>query len=226
MKRFRVLGVAVVALVAVSALTVSSASAATFLAAEWLLNGAVISSAINTEAPGEIDLINTNGGGFGIKTQILCSGIFDGTVGPKGADTVTKVLSLTGEEITETNTLNCANSEGCEGALVNAVNLPWKTELELIGSDTGEPFVDLLINAGYKVSCTVLGVKITEECVAAETAVEQTAVSGGVKGVFSEAFRELAGAKKGNCGAHTEVASTTGEGVTKPTAGGTLTVSE
>jgi hypothetical protein len=226
MKCLGVLGATFVALVAVSALTVSSASATTFLAAEWLLNGLTITTAISTEAPGEIDYINTNGGGFGIRTQILCSWILDGTAGPKGADTTTKILSLTGEEITSTKTLNCANTEGCEGALVYAVNLPWKTELELIGSDTGEPFVDLLINAGYKVSCTVLGVKIEEECVAAETAIEQTNVSGGVKDVFSEAFRELAGTKKGNCSAHTEVVSFTGEGVTKPTAGGTLTVSE
>lgn len=229
MKQFKKLGVILIALFAVSALAASTASAeVTFLLAEWLLEGAPITTADPVETEGELNLVNLNAGGFGITAELLCSGIFDGTVGPGSVDTTTELLELgTLTLITPTHTLSCANTKNCEGALVVPVGLPWKTEIELMEDNGVTFFADLLFNAGYEATCTILGVKVKESCKAEVVSTEKTNAAGGVvDDTFSEAFQLLSELKLGECGGRAETAETTGLGTIKAVGGGSLTVSE
>ena len=94
MRKLQLIGVALVALFAVAAMTVASASAApVFLLAEWLVNGAAITTAHNVDGEGSEVLIEETI--LGIKIDVLCSGIGDGTVSANGAGTGTELLALT-----------------------------------------------------------------------------------------------------------------------------------
>ena len=95
MKKFQIFGVALAAVFSVAAMTVASASAApVFLLAEWLVNGAAITTPHNTDTEGpEILMEETI---LGIKIDVLCSGIFDGNVQANGVDVVSELLALAG----------------------------------------------------------------------------------------------------------------------------------
>ena len=229
MKRIHALGLTLVAVVALSATVASTSSAAvTFLLAEWLIGGEKITAALAVEQSGELNIINTNGGGAGIRIEILCTGILDGTVGPASAGEITELLNPAKEAISLTAlsglALECANTKNCTEPLFWYVGLPWKTELELM-EDTTSFFVNLIINSKYSVECLILGVSSEEECVAPTTAVEMSNIAGGtVDAIFSDAFQELAELKLGECGKRTETAIV--EGLRTITAdAGSLTVS-
>lgn len=230
MKRIHMLAIALLVLSALSAVVASAASAVTFLLAEWLINGAPLTAALNVTNEGELTLINTNGGGFGVRVEILCSGKFDGNVGPNSADEIKELLSLGGTLIgttaLTTTALECTNTKNCEGPLVWAEGLPWKTEAELMEEGTEVFFADLLIGGSYVASCLILGAEVEELCTAPTTAVQLTNEAGGVVDAqFSDAFQELAGLKLGECGGRLETAIVEGLGTIKPDEG-SLTVSE
>jgi len=233
MKRLQILGVALVAVFAVSAMVASLASAAvTFLLAEWLAAGAAITTAQASDAEGELELVALNGGGFGVKVKVLCSGILDGTVGPGSEGTVTKLLSLTGVEIPTTalsgTGLTCTNDENCTEPLVWAdLESPWKTELELMIDGTETFFVNLILAGGYYVECLILGITTNELCSTAETAVQTTNEAGGlVDQLFSDTFQVLAELKLGTCTAGgAESAEVIGLGTLLLTSGTALTAS-
>jgi hypothetical protein len=229
MKRNHVLGVALLAMFAFGVLT-ASASAVTFLLATWLFNGAAVTTALLTEAPGELELVNTNAGGFGVTAKVLCSGIFEGWVGPESLDHTTEILTLTNILVSNTElvgqTAECTDTSGCENPKVWPDGIPGETEVELMVDGTEEFFVDLLFNAGWYVECTVFGgFKIAELCSAPETAVELKNEATGVDSTFSEAFQTLAGLKLAICGSHGEVGEVSGLGTTIDPEG-TLAVSE
>ena len=144
MKRIHVVGLALVAMVALSAIIASTSSAAvTFLLAEWLIGGEKMTAALAVEQSGELNLINTNASGLGIRVEILCTGILDGTVGPASAGEITELLNTSKEAISLTalsglalEMPNCTNTKNCTEPLVWAVGLPWKTELELMEDTT------------------------------------------------------------------------------------------
>jgi len=84
------LGAALVALVALSAVMTASASAELVLeAASWLINGANVAAGTPVETEGELLFENVLNGG-----AVLCSGIFKGTIGPGGEDEITDILAL------------------------------------------------------------------------------------------------------------------------------------
>jgi hypothetical protein len=230
MKRNHVLGVALLAMFAFGVLT-ASASAVTFLLAQWLFNGAAVTTALLTEAPGELELVNTNAGGLGVTSKLLCSGIFDGWVGPESLDFTSEVLTLTGAlvsstELVGTNTAECSNIANCESPKVWPDGIPGETEVELMVDGTEEFFVDLLFKAGWYVECTILGFKISELCSAEQTAVQLTNEATGVDSTFSDAFQTLAGLPLALCGESLrEVGEVNGLGTTIDPEG-TLTVSE
>ena len=86
---------------------------------------------------------------LGIKIDVLCSGIFEGTVGADGADEITSLLALSeGAAISLTNPLACTNSSNCPEPLVVWVNLPYKTTLELMEEEELVSFADLVEGAG------------------------------------------------------------------------------
>jgi hypothetical protein len=231
MKKSHILGLALFAIFAFGVLTAASAMAAVeFLLAEWLVNGAPITETLATDSEsGEIALEETV---LGVKTVVLCSGIFDGTIGPNGVDEITALLDLTGT-ITVPRTLEgsglaCTNSGNCPEPLVWAVGLPYKTQAELMVEGTETWFVDLFTNAtkeiGYHVEC--MG-GISDLCIAPEVIVHLgNEANGTVDGEFSDPFTELAGLKLANCElAGPEGAKITGLGFTLLTGTGSLSVS-
>jgi len=227
MKKLYAVSLALVAVFALSALTASSAFAVTLLA-EWLLNGGVIATPDLVEIPGELTLVNTNGGGLGVKVEILCSGILDGTVGPGSADLITELLNLAGEKIGEglgTLELVCTNTLNCTNPKVWAEGLPWETEAELLEQGTEVFFSDYLLKGQYLAECTILGVAVEELCEAGITATELKNEGNNVINTFSDAFQELAGFKLGACGGRAETAEVKGPGTITPVGGGTLAVS-
>jgi hypothetical protein len=235
MKRYQLLGLALVAVFAFSAIVASAAGAVEFLLAEFLEAGAKITTAKASDSEGELELKSLNGGGFGVESIALCSGIFDGTTGPGSTDELTKLLNLAGTEIGSTplsgTALTCTNDKNCTEPKAYAVGLPYKTELELMVDGSETFFVDLLTSAskkvGYYVECLVLGASIAEECTVETSAVKQTNESNGtVDGEFSDAFQVLAGLKLATCTlGGSEEGEVNGLGFTLLTSGTALTVS-
>jgi hypothetical protein len=219
----------VLAVLMLSALFASTASGAvTFLLAEWLIGGEKLTTSLAVEGTGEINLIDTNAGGLGIRVEVLCSGIGVGTIGPNGAGEVTEFLNLAKEAIGLTPltglALTCTNSANCTEPLGWAAKLPWKNELVLMEDGTESFFANLTINAGDYVECLILGVSVDEECSASVGAIKVTNESGGVDGELSDPFQELAELKLGACGGRAETAILEGLGTLVPDAG-TLTAS-
>ncbi len=205
-------------------------SESTYLPAEWLDNGAAITSAQLVESEGELLLGDTV---LGVKVDILCSAIFVGSVGPSGEDELTEMLTLAGEAISKTPlvepSLTCTNDENCAEALVWAVNLPWQSQLTLMEQGTESFFEDASSSeneaVGFYISCMSLG--ITDTCTASTTATNATNITGGVNAEATEAFTLLTGLSNANCetgGA--EKGLVEGLSLILLTAGGTLTVSE
>jgi len=180
MKKIHVLGIMIFAILAVGAVSVASASAL-----EWLEDGAAITVAKASETTGEIKLRNTNGGGLGLNVEVLCSGTFDGTVGPGINDEITAVLSLTKVAVTLAAPLACTNVANCESPQVSAVNLPWKTEL----LTEGTLFLDMLLgNPGWEIDCNTIFGLIEESCTGPVSSdLVNDAAENDVLGEFNEA---------------------------------------
>lgn len=206
MRKIQVLGMALCAVLAFAVVMVSSAFGdATHL---WLINGGHItgtqSFASTTE--GEILLREDK---FG--TNILCSGLFVGLLLSEGKDTIELIEDLEGKNVegnSNTLSLDCfwdteTGSTGpCEGASLGGlvpvfpVNLPWQTELELVGT----MWVDLITNAagnpGYLVECTVFGIKGDVSCTANSGGLVENE-TGGVLAEFEPENEEVS--KKAKC---------------------------
>lgn len=227
MKTFRLLSVALFAVLAVGVVAVASASAAvTFLAAEWLIGGGVVNAKVPSDASGELLLEDTKGGLFGEAVAVLCNGSLDGNVGPKGEDEITEALNAKEETIGAPLVglaLECVSETGpCESPLVWADNLPWKTLAELMVDGTEEFFVDLLLsnpagNPGWEIECMNAFGAVSDLCTAApENITHLTNLAEDVGAEFTEAFTVLAEIKLGTCergGAETGVVESDAQGL-------------
>jgi hypothetical protein len=239
MKRFQLMGVAMLALFAFGAVLAASSSAAvTFLLAEWLLNGVAVTTELLTESPGALILRDS-----GLKASVECEGLLDGWVGPNSLDYVSEVLTTGGEAINtknlEAKSLTCKPVETCTGttAEVWAVNLGWETEVELMEDSGSIYYVTLILphvsggEPGWSVVCTVLGIKEEDECLTGtEGGVAELTLSGtSLLAVFAEAFTVLAEEKLASCslgGTETgEVNSSKGGAPFEVSGGGELTAS-
>lgn len=185
MKKIQILGLALVAVFAFSAVAAASA----FAENEWLLNGAAVTSKIPVLSEAiELKLADMKGGLFLEEISVLCSGLDLGTVGPKGEDEVTEILNLAGTE----KTIKCPASSGCgeAEATVEALNLPWKTKIILKGTEfRDEVGPGTGGGPGYKVTCA-LG--ITDSCTSPTAELSSTKLTnetGGVDSLF-EAISE------------------------------------
>lgn len=209
MYRFRLLGVVMLAVFAFAAvLAAASASAATFLLAEWLVGGSPVTTELLVETTGELLLEDTKT--IIGKAMVLCSGVLDGWIGPNSLDWVTEVLSLSAGSISTTalsgTALSCVDQENCEEPLVWAVNLGWETEVELLEQTNGPFFVNLILphngggEPGWYVECmkSLIGA-VTDECKAPEAAAEIALEGSTLLGNFSTAFTELAELKLATC---------------------------
>jgi hypothetical protein len=204
MKKMQVFTVACLALFAFS-VVVASASAVTFLLAEWLINTAAVTGILLVENVGELELVSLNGAGLGVKSVVLCSGIIDGWIGEDGLDWNSELLNLSKELISNTElvglALTCTNIKECTNPTVWPDGIPGETLAVLIEETGFTGFADLLFNVGYYFECTSIIGKVSELCSAAETAVELTnEANGTVHSEFSDAFQALAGLKLGTCG--------------------------
>jgi hypothetical protein len=167
MRKIYLIGLLALLVGAFSALSASSAFALTFTLAEWLNNGNAITANESVDTEGELLFENVLNGG-----AILCEGLFEGTVGANGADSITAVVNLAGATIASldaagsTGGIVCSGVKICEtGSEIWPVGLPFKTELNLDTEDG--KFYDLILNAEYAILCLFLGGSIEELCVAA-----------------------------------------------------------
>ena len=172
MKKIHILWLALVAVAGFSALATASASAT-----QWLINGNPVTELTSVDTEGELELtdLKTIAGAATVK----CSGILDGSVGPAGEDEITEVLTLEGGLVSSTplagTPLLCTGVKACSTTAneveVWPLNLPWLTQLELVGTvfkdhlftTAGETNSEL--QPGYEITnCLVLGVNTTDDC--------------------------------------------------------------
>jgi hypothetical protein len=203
MSRFRIFGVALVAVFALSVVVAATASALEFLLAVWLLAGVAVTTPVLVDGAGDVILLSLKGGGLNLVVEILCEGILDGFVETEGLGLITELLdteelSISSVPLVE-SALICTNLKNCAEPLVWADNLPVVTEVYLMIDEGVAYFIGLGFEGGFYISCMALG--ISELCEAAESAVELTnsELEGSVDATTSDAFQLLAGLKLGTC---------------------------
>jgi hypothetical protein len=177
MKKFQIMGVALVAVFAFCAFAAASAFAVN---PEWLIGGVAVLAATSVQTLGKIRLADTKAPIIG-EAAVECEGILDGNVNSEGKDEITEVLAANGVTSIQSITLTkelvtgtlgtgllCTGTAGCEGtdAEVWPDNLPWNTQLELLngqvvdhifGNGTDEP--------GWHIGdCLVFGVETSDLC--------------------------------------------------------------
>lgn len=145
----------------------------------------------------------------------------DGTVGAKGQGEITAILSLAGVEVTLSAPLLCKSHKSCaEGTEieVSPEKLPWTTAVGVSNSGT---YLEIVSEPTFSVTCLVLGVKVSDECVGSQSSAEVLNVAGGVEPMGQEL-------PKANCsigGAETGSVEFVSGSLTTLTGGGTLSVS-
>jgi hypothetical protein len=231
------MGLALFALFAFGALTATSAMASTLLA-EWLLNGAAITSENLVEIKGSL-LLRDSKGILGSAAAVECRSFsFDGWVGPNSLDYVSEVLNAASEPIgslTSGLALSCEATEGCETNTKPSVyflGLPWESEVALLEQTGGPFFADFLTKKGGGtigleiINCLVLGSAHEDECTTERGAAELKLEGTTLLLILSEAFTLLAGVKHSLCTASGEESGVfSGEGAFVVSGGGELTAS-
>jgi hypothetical protein len=151
----RVFATAIVT-VAVIAAGVVGADAALGASAQWLLNGTPVLAPGAIEATGKVVLSDTKLG-----MSMECSSVMVGSASPAGAGQISEFLTASKEATSLAKPLKCVTMSGCSSpAEMAAENLPWNTQL----SSQGSAVMDSFAGATLWVSCTVFGVKTSEEC--------------------------------------------------------------
>jgi hypothetical protein len=182
--KIHVLGLALVAMFALSAVATSAASAElVFELALWLFNGNDVVTPILVVATGELLLHNLLNGAI-----IHCSGQFEGWIENNSLDLITMVwdleLLVLIVELSTGPSITCESLAVCEAntALIWPAGLEpngWVTEVE---EDPAGVFWELIFGVGYHIECKVVGIPFVEECTLAEgTGFEALNVTGGVE---------------------------------------------
>jgi hypothetical protein len=196
MRKIQLLGLAVFAVFAFSA--VAAASSAFALESVWLVGGHTALTKVLADSEGELLLEDEKTPIFG-KASILCSGLNEGWIGGDASGANPKwdeITSITGlNATTEPLWVKCTFvvRGGCETSTppeAMPVNLPWLTELTLAGINT---FLDKLIAAGagpgWVSRCLVLGANTEDECTSTSTSADiDNTAENDVKALFSEAI--------------------------------------
>jgi hypothetical protein len=170
MKKLQVLGLALFAVIAFGAVSVSVASAASV----WLVDGAapVAGTAMSTE--GELALTDLTSLG---EVTVDCSGILVGEFKSNTDILITAVLNLAGEAISSEPLVGLALSCTGLGLLTGTCSvwpehLPWLAELELMVAPEPEWLIDLTEDTetatglpAYHITCkTVIGTTAEDLC--------------------------------------------------------------
>ncbi len=160
MKKFQVLGIALIAVFAFSVISAASASAET---AFWLSDGVAITSSQSTSSSGLLFLSNL---ALGNEVTVHCVGEFVGSVGAEGQGEIIEVIneikektgtSLVGTDVNcEVTTTGLCTVKSL--AEVWPIELPW--HLHLLLMEPPEPeYLDILLAEtgkipGYELKCS------------------------------------------------------------------------
>jgi len=179
MRKIQIIGLALVAIFAFSAIAAASA----FAAPEWLFNGATFTGKLPVLSLGTLLLEDMKGGLFLEAASVLCTGLDAGSVTAPASDEVT--------EITE---IKCTNESGCPNPTATPINLPWTTALSLATDtiDTAKTTVGSK-EIGWTVACT----GIADECSNASGITLMENNSEGVTAFFNEGVTEPAKCTRG-----------------------------
>jgi hypothetical protein len=168
MKKIHLMGLAMFAVFAFGAIAASSA----FAEDRWLIDEVGVTTLTSVQTSGELLLIDLKTP-IGV-SEVQCSGILDGTVGPAGEDEITEVLTLAGLPYPHDNANNELEGEGvpctgilnCGEPLVWVYGLPWLTQLELVGSTFVDDFTsdNAMKLLGYEVECMTTIFKPVDLC--------------------------------------------------------------
>jgi hypothetical protein len=192
MRKIQVFGLMLVAVFAMSVVVASAASAEVSL---WLKKAESIESGtLATEGTGLLELTDLNATGGAV--TVNCKGILDGWVGPNGTGETIKILTSTGGETNTENLIECEVVSGKEGACetsmladVIPLGLPWTLTLELMSSPPEYLLVIVPLKGtvlGYMVTClTILG-ETLDECSQTEATQELNNLTSSVEGVSKE----------------------------------------
>jgi hypothetical protein len=190
MRKIRLVGLALFAVFAFSAVAAASA----FAESEWLDNGAVtvagaVKAELKTEGTERLLLADMKGGIGGGEVDLLCEAKSTGLIGAK-VDTV--------ETATATN---CVVDTGlCPEPTVTARHLPWKTEILLVGGVFRDDITETAGAGGapgWLVKCSI----VEDECLSNEGFTELTNLAGGgVDVLFNEATSPAATCSRGGAG--------------------------
>jgi hypothetical protein len=191
MKKIQILGLALFAVFAFGAIAAASA----FAAPEWLINGAAVTELTSVETKGSLNLTDTKTA-LGSVT-VKCEGTLDGSVGPAGGDEITEVLNTAGVAIKLGGTALLCTSSQCSGTPeVWPENLPWQTQLELVGTVIRDHIFTSTGGApGYTSLCTII-LPIEDTCTGLTSSLIEnmgTESPADVLGIFN------AESEKGNC---------------------------
>jgi len=225
MRKYQLLGLVFAVACLFSALMVTSAAFAAFQTAKWLSNGIIVAASVPVETTGGLTFHNLENGG-----EVLCEGIFDGTVGANGTGTITEVLNAAKVKIAEldetggTGGIKCTSLKICEAGDAEAWpnGLPFNTVLDL--ETVAGTLINLIVNAGYTILCLVLGIDILELCTAAPNS-----LSGGqVVNLTTDVEAVGAISPQGDCNGHSEIGEIVADtgNLTFLTGGQTLAASE
>jgi hypothetical protein len=168
MRRSQSFGVALVIVAGLGALTAAPALAEILLA-EWLVNGALVTTELTAEITEELTLEDTKTA-VGI-ASVKCSDILDGWIGPNGLSYATEVLSLSGIAAGALLTgagITCTAVKGCEAntpPLYYPTNIPW-FYIDYYNPVYG--FYRVWYGTGgppdWAIVCLVLGISIEDDC--------------------------------------------------------------
>jgi hypothetical protein len=163
-KKTQISGLVIFAVLAFGAVLVAPALAETTLLAEWLVIGEPVTAKLASATTGWLELEDSKV--LGSKIAARCSIALDGSIGPNGEGEIAEMLNFLGEKISSTPlsglALICENVTNCGGsAEVYPAGLPWKTLLLLM--ENGE-ILNLIVGFGFEATCTVLGVRVTDDC--------------------------------------------------------------
>lgn len=182
MRKIQILGLAVIAVFAFSAVAANSA----FAEVKWLVAGAAITAETASETEGELELIVYESSTSSVVLEaLLCSGIFDGFLVPPNLALIVDLLNLAKEEIGSLESgdvagtaLSCTVTHDA-GALTdckeNTTALLWPDALNLALGTTWEvgfeemagpdPLGIFPVQAGYHVECeSLIGIVGTNLC--------------------------------------------------------------
>jgi hypothetical protein len=221
LKKARIVGFALFAVLAFCAVTASSA----FAESEWLFNGAAVTTPLAVETEGSVTLVKySEAKGATIQNEVVCKGIFDGTVQGK-VDEITDVLdpvtheaigsldegdvstpSLSCEAVTDNVLAGCA--VGLVSVWVDNLNLTlgdtWLTRVTL---DGGTTFLDELFESnlaglfpGYEIECkTLFGITATELCESIAGGPTTSTLTNNANGSVHGVFAKPAVTERGKC---------------------------